>query len=121
MYAKGCKTPTETDLQYRRKDHISHFILRLSHCFEPDNQTWFINQEVEFFKLRFNSLDKEGVEKLLSMHKIDCQQVRNQISKIKYKLIIPNIMIVIFNVIFLRLHQKKKMNLGKNLVHPPQK
>ncbi|XP_033318780.1 DNA primase large subunit-like [Bombus bifarius] len=75
LYAKGCKTPTETDLQYRRKDHISHFILRLSHCFEPDNQTWFINQEVEFFKLRFNSLDKEGVEKLLSMHKIDCQQI----------------------------------------------
>ncbi|KOC66508.1 DNA primase large subunit [Habropoda laboriosa] len=36
---------------------------------------WFINQEVEFFKLRFSSLDKEGVEKLLCMHKIDCQQI----------------------------------------------
>lgn len=38
---------------------------------------WFINQEVELFKLRFSSLDKEGIEKLLSMHNIDCQQVRN--------------------------------------------
>lgn len=77
LYAKGCKSPTETDLQYRRKDHISHFISRLSHCQESDRQMWFINQEIELFKLRFSSLDKEGIEKLLSMHNIDCQQVRN--------------------------------------------
>ncbi|KAF3430233.1 hypothetical protein E2986_05477 [Frieseomelitta varia] len=75
LYAKSCNSPTETDLEYRRKDHISHFILRLSYCFESDNLSWFINQEVEFFKLRFSSLDKEGVEKLLNTHKIECQQI----------------------------------------------
>lgn len=76
LYAKGYKS-TETDLQCRRKDHISHFISRLSHCQESDRQMWFINQEIELFKLRFSSLDKEGIEKLLSMHNIDCQQVQN--------------------------------------------
>ncbi|XP_043794913.1 DNA primase large subunit-like isoform X2 [Apis laboriosa] len=74
LYAKGCKSSTEIDLQCRRKDHISHFISRLSHCQESDRQMWFINQEIELFKLRFSSLDKEGIEKLLSMHNIDCQQ-----------------------------------------------
>lgn len=78
LYAKGCKSPTETDLQYRRKDHISHFISRLSHCQESDRQMWFINQEIELFKLRFSSLDKEGIEKLLSMHNIDCQQITQE-------------------------------------------
>lgn len=87
LYAKGYNSPTETDLEYRRKDHISHFILRLSYCFESENLSWFINQEVEFFKLRFSSLDKEGIEKLLNTHKIDCQQVRNRI-KTKHKFII---------------------------------
>ncbi|CAK9819568.1 DNA primase large subunit [Anthophora quadrimaculata] len=75
LNAKGCRSHTETDLLYRRKDHISHFILRLSVCHDTDRQMWFMNQEIEFFKLRFDSLDKEGVEKLLSLHKIDCQQI----------------------------------------------
>nr|XP_034178643.1 DNA primase large subunit-like [Osmia lignaria]XP_034178644.1 DNA primase large subunit-like [Osmia lignaria] len=78
LYAKGCKSSEETDLQYRKKDHISHFVLRLSYCQDSDRQMWFINHEVDFFKLRFSSLDKEGVEKLLTMHNIDCEQITQQ-------------------------------------------
>lgn len=80
LYARGCKSSTETDLQYRKKDHVSHFVMRLSYCQDPVQQMWFINQEVELFKLRFSSLDKEGIEKLLSMHNTDCQQVRNDVN-----------------------------------------
>ncbi|XP_078033290.1 DNA primase large subunit isoform X2 [Augochlora pura] len=78
LNASGCKTPSETDLQCRRKDHLSHFITRLSYCHDPDRQMWFINQEVELFKLRFSSLDSEGIEKLLSMHNIECQQITRE-------------------------------------------
>lgn len=81
LNAKGCKSSEETDLQYRRKDHISHFVLRLSYCQDLDRQSWFINHEVDFFKLRYSSLDKEGIEKLLTMHNIDCVQVRNKINR----------------------------------------
>ncbi|CAL7943762.1 unnamed protein product [Xylocopa violacea] len=77
LYGKGCKT-TDTELQYRRKDHISHFILRLSYCRDPDRQAWFIQQETDLFKLRFSSLDKEGIEKLLTICKIDCQQITHE-------------------------------------------
>lgn len=78
LYGKGCKSSTETELQYRRRDHISHFILRFAYCLDQQNQMWYINQEVEYFKLRFSSLDKEGIEKLLSMHTLDCQQLAQE-------------------------------------------
>ncbi|XP_031835959.1 DNA primase large subunit [Nomia melanderi] len=78
LYGKGCKSPTETDLQCRKKDHFSHYIMRLSYCQEPDRQMWFINQEVELFKLRFSSLDPTGVLKLLSIHNIECQQITRE-------------------------------------------
>lgn len=87
LYAKGCKSSNEIDLQYRRKDHISHFIMRLAFCFEADHRTWFINQEVEWFKLRFSSLDKEGIEKLLDMHDINCIQLtQNEKNEIREEL-----------------------------------
>ncbi|XP_053978780.1 DNA primase large subunit-like isoform X1 [Hylaeus volcanicus] len=78
LLAKGCNSSTEMDLQCRKKDHLSHFIMRLSYCQNPERSMWFVKQEVELFKLRFDSLDKEGIEKLLSMHNIECQQITQE-------------------------------------------
>ncbi|XP_076624731.1 DNA primase large subunit [Colletes latitarsis] len=91
LHAKGCKSSTETDLQHRQKDHLSHFIMRLSYCQDPDRQKWFINQEVDFFKLRFDSLDKEGIEKLLDMYNIECRQItQEEKDKIREELLSSN-------------------------------
>ncbi|KAG7189220.1 hypothetical protein KM043_008783 [Ampulex compressa] len=75
LYASGNKTHAELDLQARRRDCISHFIMRLAYCQEPDRNAWLINQEVELFKLRFSSLDKDGVEYLHSTNNLDCSQI----------------------------------------------
>ncbi|XP_012274098.1 DNA primase large subunit [Orussus abietinus] len=63
----GCSRHTDVELQARRRDHISHFIARLSFCRNNDLRRWFTVQEVELFKLRFSALNKEGTDRLLEI------------------------------------------------------
>lgn len=76
LYADGSNPQSEEHSLTRKKDHISHFILRLVYCHDPERTKWFINQEVEFFKMRFSSLDKKGIEQLLSNCDMNCIPVR---------------------------------------------
>ncbi|KAI7849928.1 DNA primase large subunit Spp2 [Circinella umbellata] len=46
-------------LEERRKDHISHFVLRLAYCRSEDLRAWFLRQECALFKYRF---EQESLE-----------------------------------------------------------
>ncbi|XP_017268330.1 DNA primase large subunit [Kryptolebias marmoratus] len=60
-----------SELEKRRKDHISHFILRLAYCQTEDLRRWFIQQEVDLFRYRFNEL--QPIQKLEFLHKNNLQ------------------------------------------------
>ncbi|XP_066465587.1 DNA primase large subunit [Tiliqua scincoides] len=55
----------EEDYDARRKDHISHFILRLAYCQSEELRRWFIQQEMDLFRYRFTQLNDELIKKCL--------------------------------------------------------
>lgn len=62
------QVPAEVALEERRKDHYSHFILRLAFCRNEELRKKFVNAETFLFKLRFSELKslakKQFIKKL---------------------------------------------------------
>uniref|UniRef100_A0A8C9FFL9 DNA primase large subunit n=1 Tax=Pavo cristatus TaxID=9049 RepID=A0A8C9FFL9_PAVCR len=55
----------EDDYDARRKDHISHFILRLAYCQSEELRRWFLQQEMDLFRYRFHELTDSLRQKFL--------------------------------------------------------
>ncbi|XP_008207104.1 DNA primase large subunit isoform X1 [Nasonia vitripennis] len=64
--ALGCSSHTDVDLEARRRDHIAHFVLRLAYSLKDDLQNYMLTYETELFKLRFHSLNREGLTQFLA-------------------------------------------------------
>ena len=50
----------------QRKDSVSHYVLRLAYCRTDELRRWFLAQECDLFKARFNTLpgrDQVGATK----------------------------------------------------------
>ncbi|XP_030571403.1 DNA primase large subunit [Drosophila novamexicana] len=58
-------TKHESDLQMRRRDYLSHFILRLAYCRSEDLLRWFVAREMEFFKYKFAALNTAEIKQFL--------------------------------------------------------
>ncbi|KAJ8250377.1 hypothetical protein COCON_G00222990 [Conger conger] len=59
-----------TEQEKRRKDHISHFILRLAYCQTEDLRRWFIQQEMDLFRHRFGELASKHKTEFLHQNEL---------------------------------------------------
>jgi len=64
----GCKSCTNTDIHTRKRDHISHFVLRSAVAFNKHKKQWFFKQEARLFKWRFSSLNNEGIRQFMRIN-----------------------------------------------------
>lgn len=71
-------TNTDLDLQARRADHISHFILRLAYCRSDYLRKWYIARELDLFKLRFLDLTTQGILKFLSLNNLTYKPISSE-------------------------------------------
>ena len=70
----GCGN-TESELRSRKRDHISHFILRLAYCRSEDLRRWFIARELDLFRVRFSSLSAEGIQLFMQINSLKYEPV----------------------------------------------
>lgn len=61
--------------EFRTKDAISHFALRLAFCKTRDARDWFLKQEQRLFVLRFDSLKPEAKEAFMAASGVKCKKI----------------------------------------------
>uniref|UniRef100_W8C2G2 DNA primase large subunit n=1 Tax=Ceratitis capitata TaxID=7213 RepID=W8C2G2_CERCA len=64
-------TKYEHELQARRRDYISHFILRLAYCRTEELKRWFVTREMELFKYKFSSMSSADIKHFLELNKLE--------------------------------------------------
>lgn len=66
----------------RRKDHVSHFILRLAYCRTEDLRNWFLRQETTLFRHRWRKADALSRKKFLSHVQLSIDEVSPEEKKL---------------------------------------
>ena len=83
--SSGTMNATENDLQARRADHISHFILRLAYCRSDELRKWFVSREMEWFKLRFISSSSKSIEQFFILNDIAYKPISSDEKRALYE------------------------------------
>merc|ERR1719193_1338136 len=66
-------------IENRKKDHISHFILRLAYCRSDELRRWFVTHETDLFRFRWRMLFKDNAH-LVNQFMVTCKLVYEPIS-----------------------------------------
>ncbi|KAM7135898.1 DNA primase large subunit isoform 1-T1 [Molossus nigricans] len=73
----------EDEYEPRRRDHISHFVLRLAYCQSEDLRRWFIQQEMDLLRFRFNILPKDKIQDFLRDSHLHFEAISDEEKKLR--------------------------------------
>ncbi|CAG5118444.1 unnamed protein product [Candidula unifasciata] len=65
----------EKEVENRQRDHVSHFILRLAYCRSEDLRRWFLAQELDLFRFRFQMEDAASKAQFLTANNLKYKPV----------------------------------------------
>ncbi|XP_033073434.1 DNA primase large subunit [Trachypithecus francoisi] len=68
----------EDEYEPRRRDHISHFILRLAYCQSEELRRWFIQQEMDLLRFRFSILPKDKIQDFLKDSQLQFEAISDE-------------------------------------------
>ncbi|MBZ3886393.1 DNA primase large subunit [Sciurus carolinensis] len=80
----------EDEYEPRRRDHISHFILRLAYCQSEDLRRWFIQQEMDLLRFRFNILPKDKIQNFLKDSHLQFEAISDEEKSLREEEIITS-------------------------------
>lgn len=115
----GCRSYTDMDIRIRRRDHISHFVLRSAVAFNALKKRWFFKQEARLFKWRFSSLDNEGIRQFMYINNFNFTPVSCCLLQ-HFRFNAPEINgLEIFSIVsrLARTRRKISGNIFKHLLH----
>lgn len=72
------------NLEWRKRDHISHFILRLAYCRSEELRKWFLEKEVDLFRFRFLQESSKSIQTFLKLNKLEYVPI-SEAEKNRYK------------------------------------
>ncbi|XP_060082049.1 DNA primase large subunit-like [Ylistrum balloti] len=72
------RTDRREDEFLRRLDHISHFILRLAYCRSEELRRWFLQQELELLRLRFQRETPESRQEFLRENNLNYSPISDE-------------------------------------------
>lgn len=71
-----------SDAEIRKKDYLSHYMLRLCYCQNVEYRKWFLARELEFFKIKFNNIDrKEDIEVFMKKNNLNYPPISEEEKK----------------------------------------
>jgi DNA primase large subunit len=71
----------EAVLEARRRDYLSHFVLRLAYCRSDSLRHWFVAQEADLFKFRLMRASAEDKRCFLKRCDLKCGEVVGDLNK----------------------------------------
>ncbi|XP_058066195.1 DNA primase large subunit [Anopheles bellator] len=79
-YVKLCRgnITDEVTKMARRRDYLSHFILRFAYCRSEELRRWFVAREMELFRLKFGALSMRHIKEFLDVYELEYVPLTDQ-------------------------------------------